>query len=428
MRIRATPNGLAVLSASLVLLAYALACSDIILYALALGLLALLAIDASALCVLSRLQKCVIDVDVEAPQGRVLKLRDRPRILLRASCRGLCGVEEVPWWLRVEGYRVTGDRAEYVFRAWFPHTGVYELRSVAVLRCSPLGFFQLASRFPVNVSFRVAPEAVYWLTLALRALRGGYVGGTVAGLEGEELRSLPLRSVSDAGEYFETREYTPGDSLRRVDWKATMRLQRLMVKEYRVAQGGKLLMVYDDECLGPATCDAIASIQLSLALRAYHSTTSIVLLDAASGVTLYFREPRDLLLYVVKRVVERHAPVLELFEFIEPPTASELKRLVSRVPEAKRRKTSLKLVEGVSEGVIAWCIPCRSGALLDIVEELVSRRLNVVVVVPASPWLDARDDMEAEAIRRSYSLVLRKLRRLGANVILWGAGGRGSRA
>jgi uncharacterized protein (DUF58 family) len=96
-----------------------------------------------------------------------------------------------------------------------------------------LGRFRLAwwsRRLPQDAPFRVAPDS---LPRGARPIAGESAGETPRRLPGAGMELLQLR------------EYVSGDTLSRIDWKATARHGSLISREYSEAQHLELLLVID---------------------------------------------------------------------------------------------------------------------------------------------------------------------------------------
>jgi len=96
-----------------------------------------------------------------------------------------------------------------------------------------LGRFSLAwwtRTLPQDVAFAVAPDS---LPRGARAIAGESAGDTPRRLPGSGVELLQLR------------EYSSGDALSRIDWKATARRGSLVSREYSEAQHLEILLVID---------------------------------------------------------------------------------------------------------------------------------------------------------------------------------------
>jgi hypothetical protein len=67
-------------------------------------------------------------------------------------------------------------------------------------------------------------------------------------------------------EYAETREYQPGDSLKRFDWKAYAKTTTPMVKDYFLDEGGGVSIIYDNASDNPISLDELNHMFLKTVL------------------------------------------------------------------------------------------------------------------------------------------------------------------
>jgi len=135
----------------------------------------------------------------------------------------------------------------------------------------------------------------------------------------------------------------PGDELRRVDWKATARLQKLMVKQFHQDSGGAVNLVYDLKTAGQVTRDEAAAEFLTLAtmLTAQATPYTITLVDEQNRLqTTKFRDTRTALLKAVKTILETvefdHGI---LYELVEPQNVRDAHASENNRPNGRRENT-----------------------------------------------------------------------------------------
>ncbi|PLJ76888.1 DUF58 domain-containing protein [Infirmifilum sp. SLHALR2] len=332
----------------------------------------------------------------------------------------------LPKWLRVSGVEARGKVLLYRFEAVFRHSGVYSLEALVVKVSSRLGFFELLEEFPVGLSFRVKPATLFWLqqALALLGIGEGLRGRTPRGVLPQVIYS---RFIPE--EYAGSREYWPGDNLKFIDWKATARRQKLFVKEFREGAGSQPMLTFDTRCLGPYTCDAVASAVLSLAVGlAAQGVGASGVYDVESGRLLAFSSPHGVLAYIVNRVLEsKVADELDLYEFIEPPTFYELRRVLKEIAGLSLRFECSSLAKVLSHGniVYATALLHNTSEVLDLASSVSTQGGTLTLVMPAEPWLDARSEAVAGVVKASFRRILGKLSSTGARVLLCGEGAPG---
>lgn len=100
--------------------------------------------------------------------------------------------------------------------------GLLRFEAVSLGRAEPLGLMRALRRVPLRETLLVMPRTYPAATLTLPGTRRLQPGGVAfAG------------RVGDAEEFMSLRDYRPGDTPRRIHWKAWARSGRLVVKEYQ---------------------------------------------------------------------------------------------------------------------------------------------------------------------------------------------------
>ena len=124
-------------------------------------------------------------------------------------------------------------------RATFPRRGRYEIRPLAARSSFPLGLAGRSMQLLPPAELIVLPRPARVDGERLRA----WLFRAWAGRD-EERRKV-RRVVEREAEVHGLRDYRPGDSPRRVHWKATARRSRLTVREYEDAAPPRLLVVVE---------------------------------------------------------------------------------------------------------------------------------------------------------------------------------------
>ncbi len=114
----------------------------------------------------------------------------------------------------------------------FPRRGIYDLRDLKVRTSFPFIFFVLTRRVPFQKKVIVYPELI-----------------EMEGPSVEDLLSVTSRAALKAptGDYPQSiRAYIQGDPMRHIHWKATAKLQALMVKEFYRERPEEITIVLDN--------------------------------------------------------------------------------------------------------------------------------------------------------------------------------------
>lgn len=136
--------------------------------------------------------------------------------------------------LPVTVVRSDRDTTEVRYRYRPSQRGRARFGDIQIERPSPLGLWQVRRRIPCAAEVPVYPD------FSMLAERFDPARA--------QLHDIGLRRRSRRGdglEFHQLRDYQPGDSLRRIDWKATARKRRLISREYQEEQNQPLLLLLD---------------------------------------------------------------------------------------------------------------------------------------------------------------------------------------
>lgn len=196
--------------------------------------------------------------------------RERPvRIVLRAPARTRyllrCRLELAGrGWVEVARVAVLHAGEERAVRGRLPplERGVWEVRRAEIVSDFPLGWF----RARVVLQGPAAPIVTYPAPASGADADVGEALATEAGsrASGRAAACVPR----------ELREHRPGDELRRVDWRASARRDRLVVREPEEA-GDHTWRVVLDRRLAPPLLEAALARVAALALRALERGESL---------------------------------------------------------------------------------------------------------------------------------------------------------
>jgi len=270
-----------------------------------------------------------------------------------------------------------------------------------------LGRFALAwwSRtLPLEGSFYVAPDS---LPSGTRAVPGESAGETPRRLPGSGVELLQLR------------EYTSGDALSRIDWKATARRGKLISREYSEAQHLEVLVVIDASRASRVRAGDLdrlglyANVAARLAEHAVSVEDRVGLLVYAERALSACLPDRGL------RAVTRLRHTLEALETQrgEPdpvPAAIQVRRMLRH------------------RGLVVWLTdlaePARNEQLLQALKALVPRHLPIVAAphaagidrladAPAVEWRDPLVGIAARGHRERAQLLVAEMRHQGVVVL-----------
>lgn len=214
-----------------------------------------------------------------------------------------------------------GEKARAFLGLRCPQRGVYRLRGFRVESAFPFGLLrahQLAGpEWPLVVYPKFSPLARLSLTTG-RSLQPG----------GVALAS----NVGDSFEYAGNREYREGDSARNIDWRATARLNRPIVREYREEYFLRVAVVLDTHVPRQAGASFERAVSLCAAVSDYMARQEYLVDIFAAGPNLYHLTAGRSLAYLdqildILACVE--ASPVEPFAVLEPELMENLARITS---------------------------------------------------------------------------------------------------
>ena len=240
--------------------------------------------------------------------------RERPRVRLRAAHAGRIGAgETLPVEIEIEavgrrglGWVVLPDRLPLWVDAVPPEgvslptlrpgetarvrlglhcraRGAYRLRGFRVETAFPLGLMVAQQGFPENSLLLVHPR---WTPLARLDLP--------AGLRPPPGETAQAAQRGDSREFVGNRDYREGDPVRSIDWRATARLNRTVVREYREEVRLEAAVLLDTQVSAAPVPSGLAppsafeqAVSLAAAAGDWLARSGYALSFFASGSTLY---------------------------------------------------------------------------------------------------------------------------------------------
>jgi uncharacterized protein (DUF58 family) len=222
------------------------------------GALALLALADAALCrrpvvhleresapVWSVGRANAVRLHVRSTARRRLAVRVKDDLPADVACADLPAAVAVP----------AGGRATLTYHARPARRGVVELGDHHVRYPSPLGLWQRQLRLPARGAAKVYPDVTAVRTYELLARQSR-----------ENLLVRAVRMRGGESEFERLREYERDDQFRDIDWKATARRGRLIVRQYQQERNQTIVCLLD--CGRLMTAESEGLTQLDHALNA----------------------------------------------------------------------------------------------------------------------------------------------------------------
>jgi uncharacterized protein (DUF58 family) len=270
-----------------------------------------------------------------------------------------------------------------------------------------LGRFSLAwwsRNLPQTVPFTVAPDS---LPRGARAIAGESAGET------------PRRLPGHGAELLQLRDYASGDSLSRIDWKATARRGALIAREYSEAQHLEILLVIDAGRASRVRAGELDRLGLYANVAARLAEHAVSIEDRV-GLLVYAE--RSLTACLPDRGMRAVTRLRHALETLEPDRGeSDPVRAAIQVRRMLRHR-----------GLVVWLTdlaePARNAALMQALKALVPRHQPIIAaphaaeiarLAQASPseWRDPSIAVAAREHVHSAQLQVAALRRQGIVVL-----------
>ena len=244
----------------------------------------------------------------------------------------------------------------------------------------------------------------------------------VEGSGGFELDEGASSRVGVGLEYAESREYVPGDSIRHVDWKASARLGRLIVKDYYRGEQGSVHVVYEADYLDRVSGDVLASRFLE-AVLSFAELGWVCSISVVSGGEVVSRgvdlRPVEAVVESLRVVYRGDMRVFErLFAVLDPAPRSRLRELLGGESVAESGMGGVvDLVGDVGGGlVILSCLAGDPVPLLTVLDRARLGGVPVVVYLPCTPWRSVEELETAVEVYMHYESVTRSIEAMGVGV------------
>ncbi|MEM3886786.1 MAG: DUF58 domain-containing protein [Candidatus Methanomethylicia archaeon] len=406
--IRITSRGFGVIVSLVISLTLYLTAFEQTLIYISLIILILISIDLIYSTIIWSGNRCECTCNVE----RKLWIWEVQPIEIEVKCRGILDVEGLPNWIKDRKIEINGDLAKISGKTVFPHFGEFSINKLTISRKSILNLFIKKESVNINVNYKVLPESLYWVLRALNILRE--VGG-------EYGYGLHVKGVGRAY-YHSTREYIPGDSLKDVDWKATLRTSKLMVKVFEDEVYGGLNLIYDLRGPSKYVLDEIASALISSTIYAINEGIEISFTNISEMKRFKPINIRESLMYVIREVLESKIfDLKEVYEYIEPLSTRELNEFLTKIGFNRSLECKDKIAYLSNNNLLISTLTYNINEIIDLAEEI--RRLNrmLTIITASKPYIGIRNLEEAYRIYLTFNNVASKLRNMNINVIPWRA-------
>lgn len=186
------------------------------------------------------------------------------------------------------------------------------------------------------VELHVIPRARYAVWLATRFLeQTGERGILARGASSPQVSSIPKRGI----EYADSRNYQPGDPLVHVDWKHTLKLNRLIIKEY-IEAGERVAII----AANLAVADAEEADKLAFNLI----TTALTLAREAIPTALAVYNHQEVVL--TTPLIDPRESLKQTLTLVKDITPVEFAHRFLRQPDIKRLRWNIAQLKQATSG------------------------------------------------------------------------------
>jgi len=300
---------------------------------------------------------------------------------------------------------------------------IYKLDFLTTTLTDPLKILYEDFKIPIGLEVLAYPRTLPFIIEALKMIgRTGY-GGEAGGVK-----------KGRGTEYLWSREYQVGDPLASIDWKASARLEKLIVKDFSEEAYKAVGLVFDTRAIGSITGDEVNALFLSSIISAVKLGLPITLIlkNGLTVVSEYRSIDPDTALkiaisYSIKNYITESWDVYEIFE---PKTASQVLSIIREV-EASGLLEALQLKIGsvneviskltIREAMVYYVgnVILDSEFVLELSRMVKMNNSELVVLTSGKPWADLDSLEEAYIMYLSHCKVLDALQKMGSKVIFY---------
>jgi len=300
---------------------------------------------------------------------------------------------------------------------------IYRLDFLTSVFTDPLKIFCNDCKIPLGLEVIAYPRVLPFIIEALKMIgRTGYGGDTTG------------RRKGLGTEYLWSREYQMGDSLTLIDWKASARLEKLIVKEFSEEAYKAVGIVYEVKGVGPVTSDEVNALFLSSIMSVVRLGLPITLI-IKNGLTIVSEypsiDPDTALKIAISYSVKNYSTEnWDVYEVLEPKTASQLLSIIREVEALGLLQTVQLKMEALNE--IISKLPLQNSIIYyvgnivvdsEFILELSSRvKMNngeLIILTSGKPWTDLDNLEQAYVMYVSHRRIVESLERAGSKIFFY---------
>lgn len=288
--------------------------------------------------------------------------------------------------------------------------GEYQIGPCKLVVQDKLRFFSMVRTIKTITEIVVYPP--YEDIKRMEIMAKKRVLGTLFGLHRTREKGIGTEFVS-------LRKYNIGDEYRRIDWKATARMQRLMIREFETEKNMKILILLDASysmAAGP-----IEANKLEFAIRAAAILAKYALERKDEvGLCVFSNEIHD---FIEPKSSERHFyKILDALARVTLQGGTNFLKAIDTTVKKLRKKAYLLIISDLEDV---------GSRVLDAIKFARARGYDILIISPFGPWfeigergLSPVDKALAEAtsieLWEERREIIRNIKRLDVDVITVG--------
>ncbi|MCB9390376.1 MAG: DUF58 domain-containing protein [Acidimicrobiia bacterium] len=279
------------------------------------------------------------------------------------------------------------------------------LPPVALRITGPMGLGRFTRSAGGYIDLHAYPNLPLARSLAAQVKRGGFVP------QGQ--RKSPLRGMGS--DFDAVREYQPEDDIRLVNWRASARLGRPMVNQYRLEHNHDLLVVVDAGRLMMAPLEGRTRLDIALDTTTALASAADALGDRIGAVAFDFA-----VRYRIPPRREQSRPIINSLYALQGTMAESDYALAFRAIDRRKRCLVVILTDLVDEQAaqsLLKAVPMYTRHHAVIVAVATDTDLTKAMSTPPETRLDIARMAMASTVQNDRMRVVKLLNRMGATVI-----------
>ena len=221
-------------------------------------------------------------------------------------------------------------------------------------------------------------------------------------------------------EFYGMRKYVFGDQFRLIDWKSSVRQQKLIVKEHETERDITVMILVDTS--NTMAGGAIENTKFEYAIRACMLLTKVSLTRRDNVGVFTFSDRKNLHFLKPNRGDDHFYTVLDFIARIKPQEKSKIVESIDHFIKRFQKRSLIFLISDL-EG--------NSKEVIEGIKKLIPFNHTVIIINPFSPWfeihemdLSSTDKALAEAISEEmmeHVLIIKQdIQKMGMNLITCG--------